>query len=307
MVLADHRRPERLLAFPRCLKPDDVARRAVARRLHALRHRHGRDRARSARSSRWPPKPVADTSSCLSGADLAATFARVADELRRQYVIGFSPAELDGKLHRVEVRVGRAGHEGQGSPHATSPHGHDVHGCLFALSLCWLVRSSRYRRPLPITGASLVVVDVAVESDRRASRDRTDDRSDFEIITGGATRPIESFAASDRPLSLVLLFDTIASMESTITSRRAVSDGVREVVPALSCAGAIASRSARSPARSRSGPPIAGNPRALLTAVRKRSTLDDVDTFGPSPMWDAVDAAVAAPSPTRRPARGDCS
>ena len=30
------------------------------------------------------------------GADLTSTFARVADELRRQYVIGFSPAVLDG-------------------------------------------------------------------------------------------------------------------------------------------------------------------------------------------------------------------
>jgi len=40
------------------------------------------------------------------GADLSATFARVADELRRQYVLGISPA-LDGKLHRVEVRVAR--------------------------------------------------------------------------------------------------------------------------------------------------------------------------------------------------------
>ena len=48
------------------------------------------------------------------GADLTATFARVADELRRQYVIGFSPGVLDGQLHRVDVRVGRAGDEGQG-------------------------------------------------------------------------------------------------------------------------------------------------------------------------------------------------
>ena len=43
------------------------------------------------------------------GADLTSTFGRVAEELRRQYVIGFSPAVLDGKLHRVEVRVGRTG------------------------------------------------------------------------------------------------------------------------------------------------------------------------------------------------------
>ena len=34
---------------------------------------------------------------------------QVADELRHQYLIGFAPAALDGKLHKVEVRVTRPG------------------------------------------------------------------------------------------------------------------------------------------------------------------------------------------------------
>ncbi len=37
--------------------------------------------------------------------DLGAAFTRVADELHRQYVIGFSPTALDGKPHTLEVRV----------------------------------------------------------------------------------------------------------------------------------------------------------------------------------------------------------
>jgi len=37
--------------------------------------------------------------------DLASTFARVADELHRQYLIGFAPQKLDGKSHSLEVRV----------------------------------------------------------------------------------------------------------------------------------------------------------------------------------------------------------
>ena len=37
--------------------------------------------------------------------DLASTFARVADELHRQYLIGFVPQKLDGKAHSLEVRV----------------------------------------------------------------------------------------------------------------------------------------------------------------------------------------------------------
>lgn len=38
-------------------------------------------------------------------ADLAPTFTRVAQELRSQYLLGFAPAVLDGKLHKLDVRV----------------------------------------------------------------------------------------------------------------------------------------------------------------------------------------------------------
>ena len=37
--------------------------------------------------------------------DLAPTFARVADELHHQYLLGFVPQKLDGKPHKLEVRV----------------------------------------------------------------------------------------------------------------------------------------------------------------------------------------------------------
>jgi Ca-activated chloride channel homolog len=43
------------------------------------------------------------------GSDLAPTFTRVANELHSQYVLGFTPAVLDGKIHRVLVRVKRPG------------------------------------------------------------------------------------------------------------------------------------------------------------------------------------------------------
>jgi len=42
-------------------------------------------------------------------ADLNATFTRVADELHRQYVIGFTPEKLDGTLHKLDVRVKKPG------------------------------------------------------------------------------------------------------------------------------------------------------------------------------------------------------
>jgi Ca-activated chloride channel family protein len=37
--------------------------------------------------------------------DLGAAFARVADELHSQYLLGFTPQVLDGKSHKIEVRV----------------------------------------------------------------------------------------------------------------------------------------------------------------------------------------------------------
>jgi len=41
--------------------------------------------------------------------DLAPTFTRIANELHSQYVLGFSPAALDGKVHRLIVRTKRTG------------------------------------------------------------------------------------------------------------------------------------------------------------------------------------------------------
>ena len=45
----------------------------------------------------------------LKSADLAPTFSRVAQELRSQYLIGFAPAALDGKVHKLEVKVTKPG------------------------------------------------------------------------------------------------------------------------------------------------------------------------------------------------------
>jgi VWFA-related protein len=43
------------------------------------------------------------------GADLSSTFTRVAQELHSQYVISFTPENMDGKLHALQVRVKRPG------------------------------------------------------------------------------------------------------------------------------------------------------------------------------------------------------
>ncbi len=42
-------------------------------------------------------------------ADLAPTFSRVAEELHAQYVLGFTPAQLDGRVHKLTVKINKPG------------------------------------------------------------------------------------------------------------------------------------------------------------------------------------------------------
>jgi Ca-activated chloride channel homolog len=46
--------------------------------------------------------------------ELGPTFTRVAQELHSQYVLGFSPAALDGKVHKLDLKVKRAGMTARG-------------------------------------------------------------------------------------------------------------------------------------------------------------------------------------------------
>ena len=41
--------------------------------------------------------------------DLGMAFARVADELHGQYLLGFAPPRRDGKVHEIDVRLGQKG------------------------------------------------------------------------------------------------------------------------------------------------------------------------------------------------------
>jgi VWFA-related protein len=41
--------------------------------------------------------------------DLVSIFTRIAEELHRQYWIGFAPSKLDGNSHKIEVKSTRPG------------------------------------------------------------------------------------------------------------------------------------------------------------------------------------------------------
>jgi Ca-activated chloride channel homolog len=61
--------------------------------------------------------------------ELGPTFTRVAQELHSQYVMGFTPAALDGKVHKLDVKVKKPGMTARGrksylaSPAAQTPGG----------------------------------------------------------------------------------------------------------------------------------------------------------------------------------------
>jgi Ca-activated chloride channel family protein len=57
------------------------------------------------------------------GQDLGAAFARVADELHAQYLIGFAPPKRDGKVHELEVRVTQKGLKPRARKSYVSPQG----------------------------------------------------------------------------------------------------------------------------------------------------------------------------------------
>jgi Ca-activated chloride channel family protein len=53
--------------------------------------------------------------------DLGAAFARVADELHSQYLLGFAPPRKDGKVHEIEVKLAQKGLKARARKTYTAP------------------------------------------------------------------------------------------------------------------------------------------------------------------------------------------
>lgn len=58
-----------------------------------------------------------------TGADLSSTFLRVIEELRHQYVIGFTLPKADGKMHDLDVRVKKPGMTARARKNYRAPGG----------------------------------------------------------------------------------------------------------------------------------------------------------------------------------------
>jgi hypothetical protein len=96
------------VAYPRCLSAGDVERRAT--REGFMVYAIGMDgTGLDASMKRLTEETGGGSFELTAGADMTSTFERVAEELRRQYLIGFTPLTLDGKMHKLEVRAVREG------------------------------------------------------------------------------------------------------------------------------------------------------------------------------------------------------
>jgi Ca-activated chloride channel homolog len=99
---------------------DDVMVYAIGLQTTVLRGRSGRGGIGSmtgAMTSMRPDPGLATVAGDTGGGyfeltradDLATTFAAVADELHRQYALGFEPPKLDDRMHKLEIRVNSRG------------------------------------------------------------------------------------------------------------------------------------------------------------------------------------------------------
>ena len=57
------------------------------------------------------------------GQDLGAEFARIADELHSQYLLGYDPPKRDGKVHKIEVKVAQNGMKPRARRNYVAPKG----------------------------------------------------------------------------------------------------------------------------------------------------------------------------------------
>jgi len=133
------------------------------------------------------------------------------------------------------------------------------------------------------------VVDVAVEADGQFVTGLT--REDFEMAVAGRPAAVDSVVAGkERPLSLVLLLDATASIDSDVgrdVIRKAIE---KSFLPKLAPKDRVQAGSFAK--QIKIGPAVVNDSRALQAAIGKALDVPKADTFGPSAIWDAVALAV---------------
>jgi VWFA-related protein len=155
-------------------------------------------------------------------------------------------------------------------------------GVVAFVAVGWLLTTPSAQAPAPI-----VPIEVAVTTGGGSVAGLS--REEFEVSIDGAPAPIAAFAAGPAPITVALLLDVTASMtnygdlgdELDRSFARALEPGDR------GRAGGIANRL-------QLAPEFTSDRRALVAAARKAIDFRKEDRFGPSPIWDGLDATIAA-------------
>ena len=147
--------------------------------------------------------------------------------------------------------------------------------------------------PAPAAQMRRVSVQALVtDADGRAVADLT--AQDFQIASDGRSRAIESFSAAPSPATIVLLLDASASMDGTLGPGTAVP-GLQSAMDAwLGARGPFADRwrIASFARQLHLGAAFGSDPATVTASARSVLAVPDEERFGPSPIWDAVDAGL---------------
>ena len=150
-----------------------------------------------------------------------ATFTQVMEELHRQYVLGFMPKTLDGKEHKLDVKVKRSGvkvrsrkklHRGEALimkfRHRLAPV-----AALFAGVTLYAQTAAPPPQQAPTfrTGVRTVAVPASVFDDQ-GEIVTTLKRDDFLIFDDNKRQELTIFESGQQPITALVLIDTSASM-----------------------------------------------------------------------------------------------
>ena len=121
-------------------------------------------------------------------------------------------------------------------------------------------------------------------------------QGDFQLLADGQPQAMSSFVAGPSPVSVVLLLDTSASMDGRVGNGIAPI-GLASVLQAWPSAADVSGdrwQVGRIARGATSSATFVSEPGAIRDSILSALDVPAVDRFGPSPVWDTVDAGITA-------------
>ena len=227
-------------------------------------------------------------------ADLNTTFTRVEQELHSQYVLGFQPSVLDGKMHSIDVKMVDPQLVVRGRRSYIATPDAEIVVALAAATIAlfvWTLRAQQASTSVPPPqGATFrsnqrttAVYTTVVGPDGHLVTDLK--KENFEVYDDGVKQDLAVFANDIQPITLVAMLDLSGSMSGNI--------------PLLRRAATQMAAHLGKDDRARFGefgdhvnmvtPEFTNDVNSLI-----RNLYLDLEPGGSTPLWNAVDVAMNA-------------